>query len=121
MKKPRKPILHKAKETFKLSKRDFSKENVIEGAIIRPAILTLSFVSFLVGVLFFLNAIQTSQADAYKWGGSFILFSFVLTLQSIYSSLKDEPSKFRNYNLGFKSVLLVFEISIFHSLLTLII
>lgn len=120
MKKPKKPVLHKEKVRTKFSKEDFTKENLIKGAFIRPGILTLSFLTFVGGLVLFIEALQGSL-EAMKWAGSLLIFSFILTAQSIYTSLRDEHSVFRTYNVGFKVVLFVFEISIFHQTILLII
>lgn len=94
---------NKEKHIFGMSDEDFSKENFIEGGIIRPAILMLSFITF-IGAMFLL------LLGNLKWGGSLILFSFVLNLYSIYTSLTDEPSIFRTLNLSFKIILFISEI-----------
>ncbi len=120
MKKPKKPVLHKKKIRTSFTREDFSKENIIQGGFIRPGILILSFLSFLGGMIFFIKSLQGSF-EAMKWAGSLLIFSFILTAQSIYTSLKDEHTIFRTLNVGFKMVLFVFEISIFHQVLLLII
>jgi hypothetical protein len=56
-----------------------------------------------------------------KWGGSFLIFSFILTAYSIFTSLQDEHSIFRNLNVAFKVTLFVFEVSIFHQIILLIV
>ncbi len=105
-----------SREGFHFLKSDFSKENVIEGGVIRPLILMLSFVTFLLGMFLLLLGSQ-GNASFLKWGGSAIIFSFVLNLQSIYTSLTDEPSFFRTMNLSFKMVLFLFEIMAFNYVL----
>lgn len=102
----------KERKGFHFVDEDFSKENVIEGGVIRPLILMLSFVTFLLG-MFLLLASQTNF-QLLKWGGSAILFSFVLNLYSIYTSLIDKPSYFRTMNIAFKLVLFVSEIIAFN-------
>lgn len=97
---------------FKFSKEDFSKENFVEGAVIRPAIMMVSFFVF-VGALFLL------LLGNVKWGGSLIVFSFILNLDSIYKSLLDEASIYRTMNLLFKLVLFVIEIVAFNYVLLL--
>lgn len=97
-------------------KSDFSKENVIEGGVIRPLVLMVSFVTFLLGMFLLLLGSQ-GNSSYLKWGGSAIIFSFVLNLQSIYTSLTDEPSFFRTMNLSFKMMLFLFEIMVFNYIL----
>lgn len=90
---------------------DFSNENFLEGGIIRPAILTLSTISFAVAaVLLAYNNL--------RWGGSAIIFSFVLIMYSIYQSLGDKPSKFRTLNIGFKVSLFIIEVAAFNWILS---
>jgi hypothetical protein len=93
-----------------LNKEELTKKNFVEGAIIRPAIQMLAFVTFIIGIFFIL--IQN-----YQWGGSMIIFSFVLNLGSIYKSLSDEASIFRSMNLGFKLVMFLAEVMIFNFIL----
>jgi hypothetical protein len=119
MTKPKKPVLHKEKPRKFFVKEDFSKENLIQGGLIRPGILVLSFLSFMAGIILFIDALQGSL-NAMKWAGSLMIFSFILTAYSIYTSLQDEHSVFRNLNVGFKVTLFVFEISIFHQIMLLI-
>ena len=97
-------------------KEDFSRESVIEGGVIRPLILMAAFVTFLLGMFLLLLGAQGNSA-ALKWGGSAVLFSFIINLQSIYSTLTDEPSYFRTLNLGFKMVLFLSEIMAFNFVL----
>jgi hypothetical protein len=97
---------------FKFKESDFSRENLIEGGFIRPAILMIAFFSFILAMFLLL-------IGDFKWGGSLIIFSFVLNLFSIYESLGDEPSIFKNMNLGFKFVLFIFEIAAFNWVLML--
>lgn len=95
---------------FGLTEKDFTKENFIEGAIIRPSILLGAFTTFILGM--FLLLIQS-----YKWGGSLIIFSFTLNLYAIYESLKDEDTIYRTLNVGFKLILFLSEIMAFNWLL----
>ncbi len=69
---------------------DFSRENFIEGGIIRPLILMTAFFSFVVALLLLVFGIQLENYDYIKWGGSFIIFSFIFNMYSVYESLKDE-------------------------------
>ena len=94
------------KHFFKMTDEDFSRENLIEGGLIRPVILMTSFFTFLLAMFLLLMR-------NYKWGGSLIVFSFVFTLYSIYQSLKDKSSIFKRMNLAFKFILFLFEIVIF--------
>lgn len=108
---------HKSKDEssekflFGMKKEDFNKENFVEGAIIRPGVLMLAFISFVIAMFFLLT-------QNYRWGGSLIIFSFVLNLYAIYQSLTDEASVFRNMNIIFKLVLFIFEIIAFNWLLS---
>lgn len=104
---------NKEKHIFGMSDEDFSKENFIEGGIIRPAILMLSFITF-IGAMFLL------LIGNLKWGGSLIIFSFILNLYSIYESFTDVSSIFRTLNIGFKLVLFISEIMAFNWLLTIL-
>lgn len=101
---------NKESKIFSFSDKDFSKENFLEGAIIRPAIMIVSFFSF-IGALFLLIL------GNILWGGSLIVFSFVLNLDSIYKSLLDESSIYRTMNLFFKLALFVVEIIAFNYVL----
>ncbi len=96
-----------------LNKEELTEENFIEGGIIRPAIQMLAFVAFIIAVFFLL--IQN-----FKWGGSMIIFSFILNLESIFKSLGDEPSIYKSMNLGFKLVMFFSEIMIFNYILMFI-
>jgi hypothetical protein len=102
-----------SKKTFHFSKEDFSRENIIEGGVIRPLILMGAFFSFL-GAMFLLLLGARGEVTYLKWGGSLLIFSFILNLQSIYSSLTDEPSIFRTMNLIFKITLFLAEIIVFN-------
>ncbi len=95
-----------SKHLFGLKDEDFSKENFIEGGLIRPAVLMISFFTFVLAMFLLL-------IGDFKWGGSLIIFSFIMTLFSIYESLSDEPSLFKKLNLGFKFTLYLFEIIVF--------
>ena len=97
----------KSKHIFGMTDADFSKENLIEGGLIRPIILMASFFSFIIAMFLLL-------IGDLKWGGSLIIFSFILNLYSIYESLKDEPSIFKKMNLGFKFTLFLIEIIAFN-------
>ena len=120
MKHPRKPVLHKEKPRKSFIKSDFTRENIIKGGLIRPGILVISFLSFIGGITLFFDALQGSL-NAMKWAGSLLIFSFILTAYSIFTSLQDEHSIFRTLNVAFKVTLFVFEISIFHQLILLIV
>ena len=104
---------NKEKHIFGMSDEDFSRENFIEGGIIRPGVLMLAFISF-IGAMFLL------LIGNLKWGGSLIIFSFILSLYSIYQSFTDQQSIFRTLNLGFKFVLFISEIIAFNYILTLL-
>ena len=106
------------RSSLHFTKGDFTRENLIEGGLIRPAILMASFI-FFIGAMFLLVLGAQGSVTAQKWGGSLIIFSFILNLQSIYTSLTDKPSIFRKLNLGFKLVLFTFEILAFNYLLIL--
>lgn len=105
-----KKIKNKEKTFLGLNKEELSRDNFIEGAIIRPAIQMLAFVSFIIAVFLLL-------IENYKWGGSMIVFSFVLNIESLYKSLKDKPSIYRSMNLGFKLIMFLAEIVIFDYIL----
>ena len=105
----------KKSNSFHFTSEDFSKENVIEGGVIRPIILMISFVTFLLGMFLLLGS--QLNPEFLKWGGSAILFSFILNLYSIYLSLVDKASFFRTMNLIFKLVLFVSEIIAFNYVL----
>mgnify|MGYP001810160138 CR=1 FL=1 len=100
------------KKFMGMSEKDFSKENFIEGGVIRPAILMLSFVSFLIAMYLLL-------IGNLKWGGSAILFSFILNMYSIYQSIGYNPSDFKKMNFEFKFTLYIVEIIMFNWVLTL--
>jgi hypothetical protein len=97
-------------DLFHIDSKELTKENLIESVVIRPFIQMTSFFTFIAG-LFFL-AIQN-----FKWAGSLIIFSFVLTVFSIYKSLTDEESIYRTLNLIFKLTLFLVEIIAFNLLL----
>lgn len=113
-KKPVHKTHKESKHLFGLKDEEFSKENMIEGVIIRPGVLMISFFTFILAMFLML-------AGNYKWGGSMIVFSFVVNLYSIYESLTDEPSIFKKLNLAFKFTLFLFEIIAFNWLLLAII
>jgi len=93
--------------------KDFSRKNFIEGGLIRPTLLMLAFFAF-IGAIFL---ILTKDL---KWGGSLIIFSFIINIYTIFESLKDKESIFRTLNLIFKLVLFGIEIVIFNYILILI-
>lgn len=100
---------------------DFSKENLIEGGLIRPAILMVSFLTFVIAMFMLLFSLRPEHGLTYlKWGGSLIIFSFILNIYSIYESLGDAPSIFKKMNLGFKFTLFLAEIVAFNWVLTLV-
>lgn len=94
--------------------KDLSDGSFFRGAIVRPTILTVSFLAFVASLFLVI-------AGDLRWGGSLVVFSFVLTLYSIYESLTDELSVFRNLNLIFKIALFVAEIVVFNWVLALVI
>lgn len=98
---------------FKFKKTDFSKENLIEGGLIRPTILMISFFTFIFAMFLLL-------INNLKWGGSLIIFSFILNTYSIYVSLSDDSSIFKTMNLIFKFSLFLCEIIAFNWVLILI-
>ena len=104
---------NKEKHIFGMSDEDFSKENFIEGGIIRPAVLMLAFISF-IGAMFLL------LIGNLKWGGSLIIFSFIVNLYSIYQSFTDENSIFKTLNIAFKLVLFISEIIAFNWVLMIL-
>ena len=112
--KANRKAVDKDRKSFKFRKSDFSRENLIEGGLIRPAILMTSFFTFIIAMFLLL-------IGDLKWGGSLIIFSFVLNLYSIYESLCDVPSIFKKMNLGFKFVLFLCEIVAFNYVLTYLI
>ncbi|NQZ84204.1 MAG: hypothetical protein HRU03_00660 [Nanoarchaeales archaeon] len=95
---------------FGLSEKDFTKENFIEGAIIRPSMLLAALVSFILGMFLLL-------IDNYKWGGSLIVFSFIINIYALFQSFGDEDSIYRTLNIGFKLVLFLSEIMAFNYVL----
>jgi len=101
------------KKFIKKIQEDFSRENFIEGGIIRPFILMSSFVTFILAM--FLIIIGNL-----KWGGSLIIFSFILNIYSIYESFKDKNSIFKTLNLVFKIILFVSEIILFNYILIIL-
>ncbi|MCA9495340.1 MAG: hypothetical protein KC589_00200 [Nanoarchaeota archaeon] len=103
-----------------LNEEDFSRENFIEGGLIRPAILMVSFVAFIVAMFLILLGASNSNPTAMKWGGSLVIFSFIFNLNSIYQSLTDKLSIYRSMNLGFKFVLFASEVVAFNWVLTLV-
>ena len=103
----RKKAKKESRHVFGLKDEDFSRDNFIEGGLIRPAILMIAFFTFLLAMFLLL-------VGDLKWGGSLILFSFILNLYSIYESLGDETSVFKKLNLGFKFTLFLFEIIVFN-------
>lgn len=104
---------NKEKHIFGMTDEDFSRENFIEGGIIRPAILMLAFITF-IGSMFLL------LIGNLKWGGSLIIFSFILNLYSIYESFTDVSSIFRTLNIAFKMILFISEVMAFNWLLTIL-
>lgn len=107
----------KAKKSKKfflgMTEEDFSRENLIKGGFIRPLILMVSFLTFvlsMLAVVFSVKADAVSQANYLRWGGSGIIFAFVLNLYSIYQTLGDKPSIFKNLNLIFKLALFALEV-----------
>jgi hypothetical protein len=107
IKKIKKSKTTQQKYLFGLSEKDFTKENFIEGAIIRPSMLLAALTSFILGMFLLL-------IDNYKWGGSLILFSFVINLYALYQSFGDEDTIYRTLNIGFKLVLFLSEIMAFN-------
>ena len=101
---------------FEFTKEDFSRENFIEGGIIRPAVLMSAFIMFMIAMFLLLLGAK-GDTVAMKWGGSMIIFSFILNLEAIYMSLTDTSSIFRTLNLAFKIVLFIAEIYIFNWIL----
>jgi hypothetical protein len=95
------------KYLFGLSEKNFTKENFIEGAIIRPSLLLGALTSFILGMFMLL-------IDNYKWGGSLILFSFILNIFALYRSFGDDDSIFKTLNIGFKLILFLSEIMAFN-------
>ncbi|MDA3856111.1 MAG: hypothetical protein PF569_07680 [Candidatus Woesearchaeota archaeon] len=118
--KAEKKIEKKSKHVFGMTDADFSKENFIEGGVIRPLILMSAFFSFIIAMFLLLLGAKDMDLNMLKWGGSLIIFSFVLNLYSIYESLKDKPSIFKNMNLGFKFTLFLIEVVAFNWILATI-
>lgn len=112
-------MTQKKRKGFVFTKDDFSKENVIEGALLRPLLLLLSFFAFIVAMFLLVMGVGGSRS-ALGWGGSLILFAFVVNIYAIYLSLTDEPSVYRNLNLVFKLVLFTAEIVAFNYVLLLV-
>ncbi|MCA9459373.1 MAG: hypothetical protein KC550_02380 [Nanoarchaeota archaeon] len=108
------------KHILGFSDEDFSRENFIEGGLIRPAILMTSFIAFVVAMFLILLGASNSNTTAMKWGGSLVIFSFIFNLNSIYNSLTDSLSIYRSMNLGFKFVLFASEVVAFNWVLTLV-
>jgi hypothetical protein len=100
-------------EMFNINSKEFTRENLIESIFIRPFIQMLSFATFIIAM--FLLVIEN-----YEWGGSLIIFSFILNMSSIYKSLCDEPSIYRTLNLTFKLVLFTAEVIAFSYLISII-
>lgn len=99
---------------FNISEDEFTREKMIEGAFIRPSIMFIAFFTFVIAIFMLL-------ANQLKWGGSLIIASFVLNLYSIYQSLSDNKSFYKNMNLIFKFTLFLFEIVAFNWLLAILI
>ena len=110
IKKIRKAQTTNQRYLFGLTEKDFTKENFLEGAIIRPSMLLAALTSFILGM--FLLLVQN-----YKWGGSLIIFSFIVNLYAIFQSLSDEDSVYRTLNIGFKLILFLAEIMAFNFIL----
>ena len=79
-----------------------------------------AFFSFVIALLLLVFGIQLENYDYIKWGGSFIIFSFIFNMYSIYESLKDEPSIFKTLNLIFKITLLILEIFVIGWVISLV-
>lgn len=107
------------KHGIHFEEKDFSKENFIEGGIVRPLILMVSFFSFILAMFFLILGAQ-GNVSGFRWGGSLIVFSFILNLYSIYMSFSDKSSIFRTLNLWFKLILFLCEIIAFNYFLVLI-
>jgi hypothetical protein len=107
IKKIKKSNTTEQKYLFGLTEKDFTKENFIEGAIIRPSMLLAALVSFILGMFLLL-------IDNYKWGGSLILFSFIINVSALYQSFGDEDTIFRTLNIGFKLILFLSEVMAFN-------
>lgn len=94
-------------------KQEIKAGEALEGLVIRPAVLMVSFISFIFAMFFIL-------LQNLKWGGSLIIFAFVLNIYSIYQSLSDNPSIFRTLNVIFKIVMFIAEIIVFNYILILL-
>lgn len=106
-----------------MTSKDFSRENMIEGGLVRPLILLLSFLTFVISMLFVVFSVKAdpiTQANYLRWGGSGIIFAFVLNLYSIYETLGDKPSIFKNMNLIFKLALFTLEVFLMGYVMTYI-
>lgn len=108
------------KHFYSFTKEDFSRENFIEGGVIRPALLMAAFTAFMIAMFLLLLGLQ-GNIEGFKWGGSLIIFSFILNLYGIYLSFQDHPSFFKNMNIVFKLTLFVGEIVAFNWVLAKII
>ncbi len=106
-------MVKKEKKRGIISEDEFTKENFIEGAIIRPAVFVIAFLTFILGILLLLMG-------NYKWGGSLIIFSFIFNIYSIYQSFSDEKSIFRTLNLILKIALLFGESGVLGWVLSII-
>lgn len=95
---------------FNEIKNDIKEGEILEGMVLRPMILMISFISFIAAMFILLLGNM-------KWGGSLLIFGFVLNLYSVYQSLEDEASIFRTLNISFKLVLFLSEIVVFNWLL----
>ena len=98
---------------FSEIKHDLKGDAAMEGLVLRPALLMSAFLTF-IGAMFLM------LIGNLKWGGSLLIFSFVLNLYSIYQSFCDNDSIFRTLNLFFKIVLLVGEILAFNWILVML-
>lgn len=99
---------------FGISEKEFTKGQFIEGAVVRPGILFFAFASFVVALFLLL-------LGNLKWGGTLVVISFIANMYSIYLSLGDKPSVYRNMNIAFKLILFVAEIISFSWVLALVI
>jgi len=106
-------VLSKYEHLISKIKLDIKNKKFIEGIFLRPFV-TLS------GVLLFFTAIYLIIIGELKWGGSLIIMSFLINLSSIYDSLIDKTSIYRNLNLNFKFFMLIFEVAAFNYILFLI-
>ena len=71
----RKDSIHRG-YIFGLTEKDFTREKFVEGAFIRPLILMLAFTIFIISMFLLL-------IGNYKWGGSGIIFSFIMKYTNI--------------------------------------